>query len=287
LYFLPGAIKNVLRHAADKKDIKTVINALSPLLQSVESWRVAERLSTPNRRIHPDVTIAAQCVAAVLATQMPDERTTPIVMRQLNIEDQDTLRRYMTPGHSLLLRNLNNLLENTALKYIEMDPEMFPIVLSAARLVMKMLRIAQAELVLRDEYETLLARIRTHTMTSLTENVAHKNATKLLSVLPRYPLVPQTSVFVQPEGAQAGPSALPLPDDPHTAAVPGPPVHTTEISPHQPLQPILQQRSGDTYVPISSPMTYYPSSPCYDTYPLVSFPIPNRLSHGSGSLNST
>ena len=287
LYFLPHAIEKILARAADQLNNQKVIVGFSPLLQFEESWHIAERFSTPSNRIHQDVTIAAQCVAAVLATQKPDERTKPIVMRQLNIEDPDTLRRYMKPGDSLLLKNLNNLLKNTALKYIEMDPERFPIVLSAARLVMKMLRIAEAELVLRDEYKMLRAMIRSHTTTaSLTKNVAHMNATKLLSILPRYPLVPQTSVFVRLEGAQAGPSAPPPPDDPHTAAVPGTPVHTTEISPHQPFQPILQQRSGDTYVPISSPMSY-PSSPCNDAYPLMSFPITDRLSHGSGSLNGT
>jgi len=282
LYFLPHAIEKILARAADQLNNKKVIVSFSPLLQFEESWNIAERLSRPSNRIHQDVTIAAQCVAAVLATQMPDERTTPIVMRQLNIEDEDTLRRYVNPGDSLLLRNLNNLLKNTALKYIEMDPEMFPIVLSATRLAMKTLRIAKAELVLRDEYEMLLARIRSHTTASLSEN-AHVNAKKLLSMLPRYPLVPQASVPVQPEDAQAGPSAPPPPDDSHTAAVPATPIHTTGISPHQPFQPILQ-RFSDTYLPISSP-TSYPSTPCNDTYPLVSMPTPNRLSHGSGSLN--
>jgi hypothetical protein len=281
LYFLPHAIEKILARAADQLNNHKVILGFSPLLQFEESWDIAERFSKPSNGIHQDVTIAAQCVAAVLATHMPDQQTTPIVMRQLNIEDPDTLRRYMNPGHSLLLRNLNNLLENTAVKYIEMDPERFPIVLSAVRLVMKVLQIAQAELVLRDEYKMLLARIRSHTTASLTKNVAHMNATKLLSLLPRYPLVPQTSVFVLPEDPQAGPSAPPPPDYPQSATVLTTPAHTTEISPHQAFQPILQQRPGDTYVPISSPEPYL-SSPCNDTYPLSSLPI---LTHGSGSLN--
>jgi hypothetical protein len=267
LYFLPHAIEKILARAADQLNNKKVIVSFAPLLQSEESWNIAERLSRPSNRVHQDVTIAAQCVAAVLASQMPNERTTPFFMRQLNIEDEDTFRRYTNPRDRLLLRNLNNLLENTALKYIEMDPERFPIVLSAARLVMKTLRIAKAESVSRDEYGRLLARIRSYTTASLTEP-AYVNATKLLSMLPGYPLVLQASVRFQPEGTEAGPSAPP-PDDPHTAGVPATPVHTTEISPHQPLRPI-SQRSGD-YVPISSPMSSYPSTPCStsDTYPLV------------------
>ena len=275
LYFLPNAVEKLLARAADQLNNKKVIVCLAPLLRFVESWNIAERLSRPSKRINQDVTIAAQCVAAVLATQMPDEQTEPIVMRQLKIEDYDTLLRYVKPGDSLLLRNLNNLLENTALEYIKMDPEKFPIVLSAVRLVMKMLRVAKAELALRDEYEILLARIRSHTAGSLSEN-AHVNATKLLSILPGYPLVPQAPVATQPEDAQVGPSAPPPAGDLDIAAAPATP---PEASPHRPFQPILQ-RSGDTFAPISSPMLY-PSTPYYDSYPLMSMP-PDRFSHSSG-----
>ena len=283
LYFLPHAVEKLLARAADQLNNKKVIVCLAPLLRFVESWNIAERLSRPSKRIHQDVTIAAQCVAAVLATQMPDEQTEPIVMRQLKIEDHYTLLRYVRPGDSLLLRNLNNLLENTALEYIEMDPEKFPIILSAARLVMKMLRVPKAELALRDEYEILLAKIRSRTTESLSEN-ARVNATKLLSILPEYPLVPQAPVLAQPEDAQVGPSAPPPADGPCTAAASVTPVHSPETSLHRPFQLILQ-RSGDFFVPISSP-TSYPSTPYNDTYPLMSMP-PNRFSHGSGSLNST
>jgi hypothetical protein len=284
LYFLPHAIEKLLARAADQLNNKKVIVSLGPVLQFVESWKIAERLSRPSNRIHQDVTIAAQCVAAVLAAQMPTEETEDIVMQQLKIESHDALYRYARPGDSLLLRDLNNLLENTALKYIEMDPEKFPIVLSAARLVVKMLRVAKAELVLRDEYEILLARIGSHTTVSSSEN-ARVNATKLLSMLPRSPLVPQAPELAQPEDTQGGPSAPPPADGPVIAAAPATPIHIPETPLRRPFHLILQ-RSGDAFVPVSSP-TSYPSTPYNETYPLVSMPTANRFSHGSGSSSST
>jgi hypothetical protein len=286
LYFLPHAIEKLLARAADQLNNKKVIVSLGPVLQFVESWKIAERLSRPSNRIHQDVTIAAQCVAAVLAAQMPTEETGDIVMQQLKIESHDTLYRYAKPGDSLLLRDLNNLLENTALEYIEMDPEKFPIVLSAARLVVKMLRVAKAELVLRDEYEILLARIGSHTTVSSSEN-ARVNATKLLSMLPRSPLVPQAPELAQPEDTQGSPSAPPPADGHVTAAAPATPtpIHIPETPLRRPFRLILQ-RSGDAFVPVSSP-TSYPSTPYNETYPLVSMPTANRFSHGSGSSSST
>ena len=207
LYFLPGAIKNILRRAADKKDDKTVINALSPVLQFVESWRVAERLSTSNRRIHPDVTIAAQCVAAVLASQTPDKQTEPIIMQFLRVKIKYR-DNYMSQPSSLRLRNLNRFLENTALMNIEMNPEKFSIVVSAACLAKKGLNFEDAWLKLREEYETLLTRIASFMTGSSSEN-AGRNATELYSELAKSLRDEGPSA----QSAQAGPSSSPPPDD--------------------------------------------------------------------------
>ena len=245
LYFLPGAIKNILRRAADKKDDKTVINALSPVLQSVESWRIAERLSTSNRRIHPDVTLAAQCVAAVLASQTSDEQTEPIVMQWLRIKIKYR-DNYMSQPNSLRLRNLNRFLENTALENMEMDPEKFSIVLSAACLAKKGLKFEDAWLKLREEYETLLSKIAS-SMTGPSSENARRNATELYSELAK-------SLHDGPsaQSAQAGPSSAPPPadydddddDDDNAERVPSSATPLVRLS-----RASLPQHSGDAYIP--------------------------------------
>jgi hypothetical protein len=264
LYFLPHAIEKLLRRMEDRSEDKKVIGPLAPVFQSVRSWLIAERLSKASSRIHPDVTIAARCMAAVLARQMPNEQTGPIVMRQLKIADPDTLDRLASLGDNLLLKNLNNLLEHTALEYIGMDPEKFPIVISAAHLVMKMLRIPMAEEGLRGEYVTLLARIESFATGSSSSENARMNAEELLSALRGYP------------DAQAGSSAPPSATS--TASVAGTPMRTPRNSLPRPLQPILQHPIG-TYTPMASPIGLSnPSSPYDDTYPLMPMPS-HRLSH--------
>ena len=208
LYFLPDAIKNILRHAADKKDNKTVTNALSPILQSVESWRVAKRLSKSNYGVHPDVTIAAQCVSAVLASQSPDEQTESIVLQLLKIKIEEYRDDYMSQPHNLRLRNLNRFVEKTALKYIEKDPEKYSIVVSAVCLAKKELNFEDAWLKLREKCKTLLATIASLMTGSSSEN-ARRNAIELYSELTKS-LHDQDS---SAQSAQAGPSSAPPPDD--------------------------------------------------------------------------
>ena len=264
LYFLPHAIEKILCRAANELDNKKVIAAFAPLLKSVESWRFAERLSESKRGIHEDVTIAAQCVAAVLATQKPEQQAKPFVMRQLKIDQDDTLNRYISHGHNLHLKNLNNLLRNTALQYIEMDPTKFTIVVSAVRLVMRRLKIEKAEQELRDEYQTLRERITSHATASssaLSGN-ANRNATGLLSALPTWPLDPQPPAPAP--DAKAGPSAPPPADDIGTATAPVRPTRTPRASSSQPLRPGSQRHSGDAYISMTS-STSHQSSPYTDT----------------------
>jgi len=123
LYFLPDAIKKLLAHIAfdtfarpDKVEAR-----FKPILHSAEAWKMAEILSQRDNRVREDVTIGAQCVAAVQATQEPNEETRPILMRQLNLK-VDVLESYLDPFENLLLKNLNDFLENTALKFIEQQP---------------------------------------------------------------------------------------------------------------------------------------------------------------------
>jgi hypothetical protein len=261
LYFLPRAIEKVLCRAADELDNKKVIAAFAPLLKSVDSWLFAERLSEPKRGIHEDVTIAAQCVAAVLATQKPEQQAKPFIMRQLKIDQDDTLDRYISHGHNLHLKNLNNLLRNTALQYIEMDPTKFTIIVSAVRLVLRKLKIEKAEQELRDEYQTLRERVTSHATASSSASLgnANRNATELLSVLPTCPLDPQAPAPAQ--DAQIGPSTPPLTG---TATAPARPTVTHRAPTLQSLWPVSQQHSSDAYISMA-PSTSYQSSPYTDT----------------------
>jgi hypothetical protein len=268
LYFLPHAVETLLHRMEDHSEDKKVTGPLASIFRSVESWLIAERLSKASSRIHQEVTIAARCVAAVLARQMLNEKTEPIVMAQLNIADRETLNRLARPSDSLLLKNLINLLENTALKYIDMDPEKFPIIISAARWVMKKLQIPMAQEELRDEYVRLLARIESHATASSSSRNARLNAKKLLSVLSESPVTRAPA-----PDAQAGPSARP-PDDAATAAAAATPLRSSRNSPPRPLQPVLRN-SRDIYILMTSPTgTSYPSSPYNDTHPLMPMSSP-------------
>ena len=253
LYFLPRAIEKILCGAANELDNKKVIATFALLLKSVESWRFAERLSEPKRGIDEDVTIAAQCVAAVLATQELEQQT----------NQDDTLNRYISHGHNLHLKNLNNLLKNTALHHIEMDPTKFTIVISAVRLVLRRLKIEKAEQELRDEYQKLRERITSHATASpsASSGNANRNATGLLSALPTCPLDPQAPPA---QGAQTGPSAPPPADDIGTATTPVRPTRTPRASSSQPLRPVSQRHSDDAYISMTS-STSYQSRPYTDT----------------------
>jgi hypothetical protein len=261
LYFLPHAIEKILCRAANELDNKKVVAAFAPLLKSVDSWLFAERLSEPKRGIHEDVTIAAQCVAAVLATQKPEQQAKPFIMRQLKIDQDDTLDRYISHGHNLHLKNLNNLLKNTALQYIEMDPTKFTIVVSAVRLVLRRLKIEKAEQELRDEYQTLRERVTSHATASSSASLgnANRNATELLSVLPTCPLDPQAPALAQ--DAQIGPSTPPLAG---AATAPARPTLTPRAPTLQSLRPVSQRHSGDAYLSMA-PSPSYQSSPYTDT----------------------
>jgi len=264
LYFLPHAIEKILCRAANELDNKKVIAAFAPLLKSVESWRFAERLSEPKRGIHEDVTIAAQCVAAVLATQKPEQQAKPFVMRQLKIDQDETLNRYISHGHNLHLKNLNNLLRNTALQHIEIDPTKFTIIVSAVRLVLRRLKIEKAEQELRDEYQTLRERITSHATASSSESSANanRNATGLVSALPPCPSDPQASGSAQDEQTDA--SAPPPANGIGTTTAPVRPTRTPRPSSSQHLRPVSQGYSGDAYISMT-PSTSYQSSPYSDT----------------------
>jgi hypothetical protein len=132
---------------------RKVVAGFSPIFQSVESWIIAERLSEPNNRIDVGVRIGAQCMATVIASELPDK---PILMRHLKIEESQNSSLYLENLDSALLKNLNQFLEDTALKYIDMED--FSIIRWTLRLV-KLPKLKHAAQELQDEFNKLLHRI--------------------------------------------------------------------------------------------------------------------------------
>jgi hypothetical protein len=56
----------------------------------------------------------------VIASQLPDKQMQPILMRHLKTEEPHIFGLYLENFDRVLLKNLNQLLEDTALKLIEM-----------------------------------------------------------------------------------------------------------------------------------------------------------------------
>jgi hypothetical protein len=253
LYFLPHAIEQIMGRMAhhEKENAKKVAAAFSPIFQSLESWHVAERLSVGCRGIHPDVTIGAQCVAAVIATRLPastDIETQVMLVRQLKIKDRDTLFGYLRPIDSLFLKNLNNFLENTALKCLELDN--IDIIIFTIHLI-KGLALDRAKPELCDQFSELKGRIESHAEGRLDSSDADKeekvkrNAERLLKELED--LTPNCT------GATATPA----------------PVHSP--SPQASMLQRSRQLSdvaGDTSISVPSPSS--PSTLYNNAYPLIS-----------------
>jgi hypothetical protein len=171
LYYLPHAIESILHRMASKHTRK-VVAGFSPIFQLPESWMIAERLSEPNSRIDVGVTIGARCVATVIASQQPDKQTQPILMRHLKIEEP------LENFDSALLRNLNQFLEDTALKFIDMED--FSIIRWTLRLV-KRLELKHAAQELQDEFNKLLNKI--YELVEQSSERASNNAKQLLDEL--------------------------------------------------------------------------------------------------------
>jgi hypothetical protein len=231
LYFLPQAMEKILARVASTENEK-VINAFSPILQSADSWLVADRLSK-ECEIHRDVKIGARCVAAVLATQPPEIQTLPILVRQLNIKEPHILHDYLEHLDDLLLRNLNHFLRYTALDHEFIGLEKIDIIFSTVRLLIKRLRIEHAKEELRDDFERLRHSINLRARTKSLETNIRKNANRLLEEL----------------------SSLPKP--PGQSSNWGRGATTVSIMPALPSQ--ASSHTHDTYISMPSP-TCYPST---------------------------
>jgi len=213
LYYLPHAMEKILvrvKSVVNDND-RRIIHAFFPFLKSVRSWLIAERLSN-NSRVNPAVRIGAQCMATVIASQPPpDMQVRPIFMRQLGISEARILDRYLEPFDSLLLKNLNNFLNNTALPVIqdEQIQHHVHIVLTTVFLA-KRLKFEHAAQELREEFESLRIRIRQHAMGPIGK--ARDNAEELLDMLSSLTIDPHSPhLLLQPPPVliQIPPSPVP------------------------------------------------------------------------------
>ena len=215
LYYLPHAIEKILTHVKSVFNNRRIMLAFFPFLKSVRSWLIAERLSN-NSGVNPAVRIGAQCMATVVASQPPpDMQVRPILMRQLGISEAHVLDRYLEPFDSLLLKNLNNFLRNTALPVIR-DKQIqhhIRIVLTTVFLA-KRLKFEHAAQELREEFESLHTRILQLAIGSIGK--AKDNAEELLDMLSSLtiePIEPHSPLLVTspplPVLIQVPPSPVP------------------------------------------------------------------------------
>jgi hypothetical protein len=273
LYYLPHAFKTLLQGMESKLDHPNVARGLLPVLLSVESWLFAERLSCARTSIlDRSVKIVGQCMVAVIASQPPpDEQSLSILMRHLKIDDPDVLNRYLDPFDSLLLKNLNVFLLNTAQgRHLTMPSKQhhIDIVIMTVRLA-KRLKFERAAQELRDQFEGLRTEIQQHATEP--PGKARENAERLLSELSSLtttPPLPHPDPQLDPvreSRAQTQPT-----DAPDTAAA-SMSAHSPQTSQNPsgqwPLPPVSQPSNGRVYLNgclISSATKRYPSPwrPC-------------------------
>jgi hypothetical protein len=256
LYYLPHAIEKILNRVADRPS-RAVVAGFSPILHSAESWLIAEGLSKPKRGIDRGVTIGAQCVATVIASQ-PPEHTQSILMRHLKIKEP-YFSLYLEPFDSVLLKNLNRFLQNTALEFIDMKD--IKIILSTVHLV-KQLKFEHAASELQDEFRTLIAKIYQHEMGSsgnvrINVGLLLDELTSLILIGPRRQ-APRILCAQGPGDSPSGTLFLNAPGTATTSTSASTPQIPQTLSMPRPLW-LVPQRPNDTYILMKSPTS--PISP--------------------------
>jgi hypothetical protein len=271
LYYLPHAVQTLLQYIASELHNPLVVLGLLPVVLSVESWLFAERLSKARTSIlDRAVKIGAQCMATVIASQPPpDEQSRSILMRYLRI-DEPLLNRYLEPFDSLLLKNLNFFLINTAEDVIrdENIQHHIDLVLPAVRLA-KRLKFKHAAQELRAEFERLRTLIQRYADATESSEKTRDNAKRLLSEL--------SSLTGNSPLRHPDPQLDPVRDSrAHTWPTDAPRIAAASTSTHSPqtsqnpsgqgpLQPVSQP-SNDAYISMvaSSPV------PQNDAFPMTS-----------------
>jgi hypothetical protein len=271
LYYLPHAVRTLLQYIASELDNPLVVLGLSPVVLSVESWLFAERLSKARTSIlDRAVKIGAQCMATVIASQPPpDEQSLSILMRYLRI-DEPLLNRYLEPFDSLLLKNLNFFLINTAKDVIKDEniQHHIDVVLVAVRLA-KRLKFEHAAQELRAEFERLRTLILQYVTATESSEKTRDNAARLLSELSSL----TSNLPLRHPDPQRDPT-----DAPRTAAAsmsPHSPQTSQNPSGQRPLQPVSQP-SNDACIPMVA-------LPQNDTFPMTSSGLFPSITSNSGS----
>jgi hypothetical protein len=267
LYYLPHAIKTLLQDITSNLGNPRFEGGVMPVVLSVESWLLAERLSIARTSIlDRAVKIGAQCMMTVIASQPPpDEQSRSILMRHLRI-DEPLLDYYLEPSDSLLLKNLNFFLINTAFDAIS-DENIQPhidLVLLTVRMARR-LKFEHADQKLREQFERLRTRILQDATDPSGTATSRGNAEKLLSELSSVTTNPPTPHSdPQPDPARE-PRARTWPTDTATAIS----AHSLQ-TPQNPSgewpSPPDSQPSNDAYISIvaSSPVLQN------DTFPMTS-----------------
>ncbi|KAI9453857.1 hypothetical protein BJY52DRAFT_795223 [Lactarius psammicola] len=246
LYVLPQAIEKILRRVSKQLGNEKVRRGFASVLESVPSWNMALRLSEEKKRHRKQnekfesVVIGARCMAAVIATRLPNKMSDAILTRQLGVRNLEDLGRYLKSPDSLRLKNLNHFLANTALKFIHVEGT--DILLSTVR-VIKLLQFNSAAEELRVEFERHFNRIERLASNPNGSATVQKNAKELLSELASLRNPTPTDGSPPAPLAQTDTPIVTPPDNDYSVAA---------VSPIQfPMPRVSSQPPGD--VPIQCP----------------------------------
>ena len=282
LYYLPHALKTILQSIASNPKHPHFVGGVLPVLISMESWLLAERLSKAQTSIlDRAVKFGAQCMMTVIASQPPpDEQSRSILMRYLRI-DEPLLDRYLEPFDSLLLKNLNFFLINTAFNVIS-DKDIqhhIDLVLLTVHLAKRPLKFEHAAQELRAQLERLRTRIQQDATDPSGTATSRDNAERLLSEL--------SSLTTSPPLPHPDPQPDPVKESrAHTwpttdagTAVASTSAHTLQTSQNLSGQPPLQpasQPSNDVYISMVA------SSPVLQNDTFSMTPLSPSTNSGSG-----
>ena len=262
LYFIPQAIEKLLRRVSENLNDEKVGRGLASVFKSELSWRMAlvfsnkwEQHRSQNKKFE-SVTLSARCLATVIATLLPDGMSRSILTEQLGITktNQEVLDRYLGSSASLLLKNLNHFLINTALKFIHVKDT--DILVSTVRIVKHKLRLNSAAPELRDEFEQHFRRIANLVHDDRVSETVRKNASELIYE------------FASLRNPASGDGSPPTPTTQAdcTTTTPG---DIATASPIQfPSPRVSSPPPGDLYISILP----NPATPSGETHPLMHMP---------------
>ncbi|KAH8989261.1 hypothetical protein EDB92DRAFT_2115351 [Lactarius akahatsu] len=273
LYVLPQAIEKLLRRVSKELDNPKVKRGFVSLLETTPPWLMALKFSEIKTRYRKqnerfeNVVIGARCMAAVIATRLPNTMSHSVLTRQLGVRDLDALHRYIESSDSLLLKNLNHFLANTALRFIHVEGT--DLLLSTVRII-KRLQLGSAAHELRVEFERYF-RIIAH--------LAYGPNSSAISA-PVPPALTDAPTATPPDNggsvSTADPTQFPSPQ------VSSSPTGNAFIS----MQPNPEKPSGESHPPMPTPsLQTYPESPHSATPPMM--PVPSRdISSGAEPLRA-